>query len=208
MLVTYNWLKEFINFDIPVRDLADKLTSVGPEVVSIKQVGISKENSGKIVLAKITGIAPHPKSETLRVCSITASRNAFSVITNSRKIDKGHYVILALPGAKLPGGMEIKEAVIKGEKSDGMLLGKENLNLEEKSADVWDLGKEEKKAKSIFDNYTEEDFVMEIELTANRSDCLSVFGIAREVSAMLNKELNIPKPQIQENLEEIPQVAD
>lgn len=206
MKVTYNWLKEYVKFETPVKDLAVKLTSVGPEVVAIKNIGISKENYHKIVLAKITAIENHPKADNLKILTLQVNKAVYRIITNSKIVEKGNHVVCALSGALLPNGIEIKEAVIKGEKSDGMLLAKENLNLEEKSAEVWNLGSDEKKARSLFENYTEEDYLLEIELTANRSDCLSVIGIAREVAAMLDMDFNIPKPPVQETLDELPEV--
>jgi phenylalanyl-tRNA synthetase beta chain len=206
MKVTYNWLKEFVNIDIPVKELAEKLTLAGPEVVAIKKTGIDKDNAAKILLGKTAEVKNHPQSENLKICTISAHKASYQVITNSKNIEKGAYVVLALPGTKLLSGMEIKEAEMKGEKSQGMLLAKEHLNLEEKSQDIWILGKNDKAAKTLFEQYTQEDYVLEIELTANRSDCLSIIGIAREVAAMTDKDLNVPKSQIQETLEDVPPV--
>ena len=115
--------------------------------------------------------------------------------------------MIAIPGTLLPTGLLIKEAVIKGMKSEGMILAREHLALSEKSQDVWILGKDEKKAKALFEIYSEEDYILEIELTSNRSDCLSVIGIAREIAAMLDKDLFIPAPSIHENIEETPDIV-
>ncbi len=207
MKVTYNWLKEFVKIDIPVKDLAQRLTSVGPEVVGVKNIGIGQENIEKILLGKVTELIKHPQADNLRVAVVTAAKKTYRLITNSKALEKGNFVVMAVPGTVLPNGIEIKEAVIKGEKSEGMMLARENLNLEEKSPDIWILGKEEKTAKSLFEIYTEEDYLLEVELTSNRSDCLSVIGLAREVAAMLDKELIIPNPAEQESGDEIPDIT-
>ncbi len=206
MIVTYNWLKEFVKFDLPVSDFANKLTSVGPEVVSTKKTGVDQANISLIFPVKVTSIEKHPKADSLRICKVNSSQGNYELVTNSLILEKGDFAVLSLPGARLPNDMEIKETFIKGEKSEGMLLAKEHLNLEEKSQDVWILGCDEKTAKSEFDEYTKEDYIIEIELTSNRSDCLSVIGIAREVAAMLNKELAVPKASVRETTDEMPDV--
>lgn len=88
MRVTFNWLKEFVPIDIPVEELAPKLTSTGPEVTGIIKVGISSDNINKIFLAKIADIAAHPLSQSLKIVTANASRNSFKLITNSRALKK------------------------------------------------------------------------------------------------------------------------
>lgn len=206
MKITYNWLKEFVKTDLPVKDMAVQLTLTGPEVAAVKTVGISKENEDKITLVKIGDISAHPKADNLRIVKCHDHKGEYRIITNSKTVEKGDYVLAALAGAKLPNGMEIKPVELRGEKSEGMFLGKDALNLEEKSGDVWRLGHDEKKAKSVVHEYTKEDYALEIELTSNRSDCLSVIGLAREVGAMTNKEMKIPEIKVVENTEEIPDI--
>jgi len=207
MIVNYNWLKEFVDIDIPVSELGTLLTSAGPEVVAIKNVGISEKNKDKILLGKIAEINKHPSADNLKICTVSFENGKRQIITNSKNVEKGKHVVFALPGVVLPCGIEIKEVLIRGEKSEGMLLAKEQLNLEEKSNDIWILNADPKIAKSEFELYTQEDYVIEIELTANRSDCLSVVGIAREIAAILGKELKFNTPVIQETIDEIPDIS-
>ncbi len=207
MRVTYNWLKEFVTIDIPAEELAQKLTAVGPEVTGIKRVGISPDNINNILLARVMDLKAHPQAENLVIATVSAARNTYDIITNSKVLEKGHYIVISLPGTTLPNGLVIKDALIKGEKSEGMIIAREHLALEEKSQDIWILGKDEKKARTLFEIYSEEDYLFEIELTSNRSDCLSVIGIAREVAAMLDKDLRIPSKAIPENIKEIPDIT-
>lgn len=204
MKVTYNWLQEFVDIDIPVKELGNRLTQVGPEVVAILPVGVPASEAGKINTGKVAEVEKHPKADTLKVLKVFVDGENKQLVTNSPAVEKGDWVVYAAPGTVLPGGSSVKEAEIKGVKSEGMLLAKESLQIEEKSGDIWILGKNEKDAKRCFDAYAQEDWVMEIELTANRSDCLSVVGIAREVAAMLDKELKIKKPAVKETLTEAP----
>ncbi len=204
MKITYNWLKEFVNFKNSPQDIATILTSMGPEVVSIKPIGITHENSDKILLTKVLEVKKHPNADNLKIITLESGKK--QVITNSQNISKDDYVIYAKPDTILPNGFNVKKVAIKSIESDGMLLAKEHLNLEEKSSDIFILGKDKKKAEFLFNLYCEEDYLFEIELTANRSDCLSVLGIARELSAALNLPLNIPLPVIEANLDEIPVV--
>ncbi|MCX7820998.1 MAG: phenylalanine--tRNA ligase subunit beta [Brevinematales bacterium] len=204
MKVTYNWLKEFVNFKNSPEEIGQILTSMGPEVVSIKPVGISTQNANNIILTKVLEVKKHPNADNLKIVIIDYNKK--QVITNSPNISKDDYVIYAKTDTHLPNGFMVKKVNIKSIESEGMLLAKEHLNLEEKSSDIFILGKDKKKAEFLFNIYCEEDYILEVELTANRSDCLSVLGIAREISAALNLPINIPLPTIESNLEEIPVV--
>ncbi len=203
MKITYNWLKEFVNFKDSPQEIATILTSMGPEVVSIKPVGITSENSNNIVFTKVIEVKKHPNADNLKIVILD---NKKQVITNSQNISKDDFVLYAKSDTVLPNGFNVKKVNIKSIESDGMLLAKEHLNLEEKSSDIFIFGKDKKKAEFLFNIYCEEDYIFEIELTANRSDCLSVLGIARELSAALNLPINIPLPTIESNLEEMPVV--
>ena len=206
MIVTYNWLREYVDFSITIKELAEKLTSMGPEVALIKPLGITKENKELILFSKVKSIKPHPKQDTLKIVNVSFIGGSAIVITNSPNVEKGDHVVYAKPGAKI-GGIEVSEKEIKGIKSEGMLIAKEHLNLEEKSHDIWIMDGNEKEAKEEFDVYVAEDYSIEVELTANRSDCLSIIGIAREVAAMLDLELKVNKPEINEDLEESPDIT-
>ena len=113
MIVTYNWLKEFVDIDINVNELAERLTSIGPEVVSVKKAGIGNENASFVLLAKVIDIDSHPKADNLKICKLNAKGSNYQVVTNSRTIEKGCFAVLALPGAVLPDGTEIKPAIIR-----------------------------------------------------------------------------------------------
>lgn len=206
MLVTLNWLKDFVEIDIPVIELSSRLTMMGLEVVATKDVGLPAALKDKVLLAKTVDVKPHPKSPKLKVCKVKSRAGTHEVVTNCEKIEKNDYVVVALPGTKLPDGFEVKETDIKGVVSQGMLIALQHLSIEPKSADIWLLGKDDKRAEETFATYAEQDVVIELELTANRSDCLSVIGVAREVAAMLDRDIELEKIKIEETLDEEPNV--
>lgn len=204
MVVTYNWLKEYVDMKISPQELRERLTQMGPEVVSIMPVGIHEENRGKIILTKVTKLDTHPKLAHLKIVSVDALKGGY-LLTNSPHVEVGDFVVWAKPGAVV-GGITVTEKSFSGVVSVGMLLAKEHLGLETKSSDIWILGKDPQQAKETFEIYTEADYRIEIELTANRSDCLSVIGIAREIAAML--DLPLKMPVIQEDFTRISEIPD
>ncbi len=206
MIITYNWLKEYVDIELPVAELSERLTMVGLEVAAQTPVGVEINNKDKVHLVKVEALKPHENSDKLKVCRVKVGKAFYQLVTNSPNVRENDYVVFCRSGTRLVNGIEIKETEIRGVKSEGMLLPKEFLNLEEKSADIWILGQDEKKALEEFKTYSQSDTVIEIELTANRSDCLSVIGVAREVAAMLNKEFKLPKPVVEETLIESPNV--
>lgn len=207
MLVTYKWLSEFVEINLEIDELCERITLLGLEEVGKTKVGIHPENEKNILLGKVSDCQKHPKADKLHVCKISVKGGHHQIITNSPNIEKGDYVVYCKPGTVLPGGMEVGKRTLKGMESEGMLLAKESLGLEPKSDDIWILGKDEKAAKEEFEVYSEADYVIELDLTANRSDCLSIIGVAREVSAMLGKELKFTKPVIEADLDEEPSIT-
>ncbi len=206
MKVTLNWLKEFVPIDTPAAELASRITLSGPEVVSVKPVGVPAQSADKVLLARALETSPHPNADRLTVVKASDGKTTVTVITNSPNVSKGDFLMVALPGAKLHSGMTVGSRELKGLVSEGMILARESLNIEEKSDDIWILGRDEKKARELFQAYAQDDVLLDIELTANRSDCLSVIGIAREAAAILGLELTLPKAAPAETLDETPSV--
>ncbi len=189
-----------------VREMAEGLTMMGLEVEDIVPVGISSAQKDQILLSKVLQVNPHPQADRLKVCKIKNKADTFTVVTNSSHITKGDFVVHAQVGTRLHNGTEITQAKLKGVDSEGMLLPKEFLGLEAKSEDIWILGHDEKIAEDLFKTWTQEDHVFNIELTANRSDCLSVIGVARELAAMTGEELIVPRVELKNDSDELPPI--
>ncbi|MDP2798424.1 MAG: phenylalanine--tRNA ligase subunit beta [Deltaproteobacteria bacterium] len=203
MRVTLNWLKEFVDVDIPVEDLAERLTMVGLEVENLTHYDAGL---GQVVVGHITDILPHPHAENLSLCRVVSGKNTYRVICGARNIRSGDKVPLALEGAVLPGPLRISRTSIKGEYSEGMLCSAAELGLGEDKSGVYILPADMESGLPLAQALELEDYVLEIGLTPNRADCLSVLGIAREAAAILHKKIRYPKIKISEREEDIHEV--
>jgi len=189
MKITYNWLKELIKFDYSAQKLAEHLTMLGLEVENITPV---KSLFKSVVTGKILEITPHPNAQKLLVCKVTTGKEPLTIICGARNIHANDIVPVALEGAELPGGIKIGRRSLRGVESNGMLCSEKELGLGNNSGGIFilkekdigtgklEIGRPLEKTLSI------EDSVFDIGITANRSDALSIIGIAREIST-LNK---------------------
>ena len=200
MKVTYNWLKDFVDIDIPARELADKLVSVGFEVEEIVD---PRENIKNVVLGKILSIEKHPDADKLVVCQIDVGSEILQIVTGANNIKEGDKVPVAKDGSLLPGGKSIKKGKLRGVESCGMLCSGEELGLSEadyEGAGVYGILIMNKESAplgtDINDVLGNDDVILDVGVTANRPDCNSVYGIAGEIAAVLKKPLRAPKTEI------------
>ena len=197
MKVTIDWLKDFVDIDIPARELADKLVSVGFEVEEIVD---PRENIKNVVLGKILSIVKHPDADKLVVCQIDVGGEILQIVTGANNIAEGDLVPVAKDASLLPGGKTIKKGKLRGVESCGMLCSGEELGLTEADypgAGVYGIlimnGESAPLGTDINDVLGNTDVVLDIGVTANRPDCNSVYGIAGEIAAVLKKPLRAPK---------------
>jgi len=168
--------------DLDTQQLADLLTMAGLEVDSLE---ILKPVSKKIVVGKIEKIDPHPNADRLSVCQVNVGRkNPLQIVCGAKNARAGLKVPTALVGAKLSDKIEIKKTKLRGVESSGMLCSGEELGLEEDSEGLLILDDDAIPGDSINEYLDLDDSIIEIDLTPNRGDCLSIAGIAREVSAL------------------------
>ncbi|MEW6556964.1 MAG: phenylalanine--tRNA ligase subunit beta [Elusimicrobiota bacterium] len=209
MKIPLNWLKEFVDIDVSVEELAHRLTMAGIETQPVKSVSVDNN----VIVAKILKIDKHPNADKLTVCNVTDGINNYNIVCGAKNIKIGDIVPLAKVGAKLPE-VEIKKAVIRGVASDGMLCSANELKVGEDASGILILP-ENIQLGITFNEYLNNISAIETEITINRGDCLSVFGIARESSAIFNKQLKkeikicniIPKeifPVVVENISDCP----
>ncbi|HAX61275.1 MAG TPA: phenylalanine--tRNA ligase subunit beta [Elusimicrobia bacterium] len=183
MKVSLNWLKEFVDIDVSVDELAYRLTMAGIETEAVKNVSVDKN----VVIAKILSVEKHPNADKLSVCEVTDGENNYKIVCGAKNIKAGDVVPLAKIGAKLPAG-EIKKAVLRGVESQGMLCSPAEIKAGDDTSGIFILPAAAK-IGSTLDEYLNNDSYFEIVITINRGDCLSVFGIAREVSAIFGKKI-------------------
>ncbi len=186
MKVTYNWLREFVDFDLTPQELADLLTMLGLEVEGITALGSGMD---EVVVARVIEKNQHPNADKLSLCKIDNGSEILSVVCGAQNFKQGDTVALAQVGAVLPGEFKIKRSKIRGEESCGMLCSEKELGLAEESAGIMVLAEDMPLGKPFFEAMGLKDTVFEIGLTPNRADCLSVIGIAREVAAKLGKKV-------------------
>ncbi len=196
MKLPLSWLKDYVDIDVSPEVLEEKLFSCGFEVEEVIRVG---ENIDKIVVCRIEKIEKHPNADKLSVCGIDAGRwGRLQIVTSAKNISEGNLVPVALDGATLADGGRIFDGELRGVKSNGMFCSGEELGITDDFYDgasvngililreEYPLGEEVKKVLGI------EDVIFDVNVTANRPDCQSILGLAREVSAVLNKPLKMP----------------
>ena len=196
MRVSLNWLKEYVDISLSVDDLAEHLTMSGLEVEAKEPLGRSLE---EVVAARVLSVKAHPKADTLWLCDVEAGRGVTQVVCGAPNLRVGMMTPMALPGTKLPGGVEVKESRIRGEASVGMLLAEDEMGLTEDHTGVMVLPESLSPGDSVVQGLTLEDWALEIGITPNRPDCACVIGIAREIAALTKGKLRKPEIRFKES---------
>lgn len=182
MKVSENWLREWVNPSLDGQQLASLLTMAGLEVDAINPVAGVFEG---VVVAEVIKTTPHPQADKLSLCDVNnGSGKLLKIVCGAFNVRAGLKVALAEIGAKLPGGLKIKEAKLRGELSQGMLCSMTELGLSDSSDGIIELDEDAPVGANLRDYLSLDDQVMDVDLTPNRADCLSVLGIAREVGAL------------------------
>lgn len=200
MIVTYNWLKEFVAIDATPQDLCHRLTMAGLEVDSLKELGAGLET---VIVARLDQVDPHPQADRLTLCQVNTGSEVVSVVCGATNHKVGDLVALAQPGTVLPGDFKIKKSKIRGQVSCGMLCSEKELGLADESEGIMILPVHLPIGRPVFDVMGWRDYQIEIGLTPNRPDCLSVIGVAREVAALYGKQLTLPTIKLAEAREAI-----
>lgn len=194
MQVSIKWLKDYIDFTETPEELADKLTMAGIPVENVVHLWPGLEN---IVTGRLIEVVPHLDSDHLKICSVDVNqKEALTIVTGADNVKAGQIVPVALVGAHLPNGKKIAKSKMRGVLSLGMLCSAEELQLDmkvlsaEQRTGIMVLPQDTPVGESIRQVLGLDDVVLEFELTANRGDCFSVWGIVREIAVLTG---NIPK---------------
>jgi phenylalanyl-tRNA synthetase beta chain len=190
MKFSEQWLREWVSPKLDTGGLSDLLTMAGLEVDSIDPVA---KPLGKVVVGKVLSTKKHPDADKLTVCEVDVGRSrSLTIVCGAGNVAPDIKVPTALVGAELPNGLKIKSAEIRGQKSSGMLCAAAELGLEESSDGLLLLDDSAPVGEQINEYLGLTDQSIEVDLTPNRSDCLSVCGVAREVSALSGSRLRMP----------------
>ena len=189
MIVTRSWLSEFIDLSsVSNEKLYETFNSIGLEVDSITEIKIAE----KVVIGKILSCEKHPDADKLNVCQIDVGSGTRQIVCGAANVVDAEYVAVATIGAVLPGDFTIKHAKLRGVESEGMVCSSSELGLPDMGKGIMILDESigELEAGREFGSYpTVADTIIELELTANRGDCLSIYGVARDLSAALDIEM-------------------
>src|SRR6266550_4194848 len=186
MKFSVNWLREFVDLPEKPEDITDLLTRAGIETEKIETRGA---NIDKVTVSQITASSRHPNADRLTVCEVDdGSGMKRQIVCGATNYKVGDKVPLALPGAKLPNGTEIRKSKLRGVESEGMLCSSIELGLGQDAAGLLILSPEAKIGAPIADLFPG-DTILDVAITPNRGDLLSHFGLAREIAALTGKKL-------------------
>jgi len=189
MKFSVNWLREFVDLPEKPEEITDLLTRAGVETENIETRGA---NVDRVIVAQITGSSRHPNADRLSVCEIDdGSGTKRQIVCGATNYKVGDKVPLALPGAKLPNGLEIRESKLRGVESAGMLCSPIELKLGQDASGLLILSADAKVGAPIADLFPA-DTILDVEITPNRGDLLSHFGLAREIAALTGKKTKSP----------------
>jgi phenylalanyl-tRNA synthetase beta chain len=195
MIVTYNWLKEFVDFDLAPEELSHRLTMAGLEVDAMEVIGGGLDT---VIVARLATVEAHPEADRLTLCQVETGSGTVQVVCGARNHKAGDLIALAQVGSVLPGDFKIKKSKIRGVESMGMLCSEKELGLAEESEGILILPAGLPLGKPVFEALGLKDVRFELGLTPNRADCLSVVGVAREVAAMVGRPLHLPVAELRE----------
>lgn len=196
MLVSYNWLKDYIDLKMSPAELADRLNISGLPVEKVQEI-----NSGVagVVVAKILSVEKHPNADNLSLVDVTDGKEQLKIVCGAKNIAPGQVVPLAKDGASLPGGVKIKKTKIRNVESSGMLCSSKELGIDDSHAGILLLDPDTHKLGEPFVPYSP-DTVIHLEITPNRPDLLCMTGVARFISTITGLEMKYPSCEIKKEL--------
>ena len=190
MKVTLKWLKEYVDITLSAAQIADQLTMAGLEV---EDIYTAPRPFNKVVIGKVVKVNSIPKSKKLTHCHVDTGGDIHQVVCGAPNVQEGMKSALALPGAVLQGHFNVESREVFGVSSNGMLCSESELGLTNRADGIMLLDKNAPVGKDLNDYLGEQDTVIDIFITPNRPDCLSVIGIAREIAAI--NHLALKKPE-------------
>ena len=194
MKISLNWLNDYIDlkdYYSKPEELDRILTDAGLEVEGFENQGAAYKF---IKVGQVKLLEKHPDADKLTICQVDIGEKELQTIVCGAKNHKqGDFVVAALPGAVLPGDFKIKESKIRGQKSSGMMCSEKELGLAEESPGIMILPKDSPVGKDFSEYYNLNDVIFEVNVTPNRADCLSHWGLARELSCLLDRKCELPK---------------
>lgn len=206
MKISLNWIKEYINLDgISVDEIVDKLTMAGLEV---EEVVDQNEIYKNFIVGEVKSVTKHSNADKLSVCDVFDGKNVLQVVCGASNVAANQKVVFAPIGTIIPkGNFEIKRTKIRGVESFGMICAEDELLLSDDHSGIMVLDEKFLPGTSLIESLGLNDVIIEVAITPNRPDALSHIGVARDLSALFNRELKIPKINLVENEKSAEEVA-
>ncbi|SMC27588.1 phenylalanyl-tRNA synthetase beta subunit [Desulfacinum hydrothermale DSM 13146] len=195
MLVSTQWLKDYVDFTMDADTLAHRLTMAGLEVEAVERPYAFLQ---QVVVARVDAVEPHPNADKLRLCQVFDGSRVRQVVCGAPNVASGQVVPLALPGAVLPSGQKLAKAKIRGQVSEGMLCSQRELLLGDDASGIWVLDPALPLGKTLLEALDLDDAILDVSITPNRGDCLSMIGVAREVAALSGTRVRYPEISLDE----------
>ncbi|MFI5252465.1 MAG: phenylalanine--tRNA ligase subunit beta [Bacteroidota bacterium] len=208
MRTSFNWLKQYIDISVSPEELAQRLTMIGLEVESVEDLG---KKYDKFLIGQVIDVQKHPNADKLTVCKVNIGVKELQIVCGAPNVASGQKVIVGQVAAIVPHNQHDPEgkpftltrAKIRGTESFGMICSAFEMGMGDDKNGIMVLDPNAPLGKPLADFLNENDVVFEIGITPNRPDALSHIGIAREISALYDKELQIPQVHVQEGKESI-----
>ena len=193
MILSKNFLKDYVDIDVDIKTLAEDMTRVGNEYDSANNLILAT----KLTIGNVLECEEHPDSDHLHVCKVDVGTEILNIVCGAPNVRAGIKVIVALAGAELPGDVKIKKGMIRGQESNGMICALYEIGLDKKFLSEEDkngihiLPSDAPVGKNPIEYLKLDDAIVDFELTANRGDLLSILGMAYEVGAIYDKKVNL-----------------
>ncbi len=201
MKAPLSWLRKYVPIEIDVEELASRLALTGTEVERVARVGVpgDEENLERFVVGKVLECRRHPDADKLWVCVVDVGEDEpRTIVCGAPNVAAGQTAAVVLPGGVMPDGTVIREAKLRGVQSAGMILSEAELGLAAKSPGIVVLPESWEAGELLADHFALTDWVLEVEVTPNRPDCLSIRGLAREIAAIteapFDEDITFPHP--------------
>ena len=206
MKISLNWIKDYVDLrGISAKEIVDKLTMSGLEV---EDVFDQNETYKGFVVGFVDEKEKHPNADRLSVCKVNDGKKFFQVICGAPNVEQGQKVVFAPIGTIIPkGNFEIKKAKIRGVESNGMICAEDELELSDDHSGIMVLDSKFKAGTSLTKALKLDDVILEIAITPNRPDALSHIGVARDLAAIFNRKLSVPKVKLKESKSNIKSAA-
>lgn len=197
MKISYKWLVEYVAVPADAAQVAEALTMSGTEIEGLEHFTVAPE----VVVARIASVSPHPNADKLRLCEVDGGSATYKVVCGAPNARAGLLTAFAPVGTKLSDEFTVKQAKIRGEESFGILLSERELGLTDDHGGIMELDESLVPGTPLVEALDLEDWVLEVNVTPNRGDCLSVLGLARELSAIYRTEVRLPEAALVESSE-------